>query len=353
MKLALTGGGTGGHIYPALAVAEEMAARGWEIVYLGTESGLESSVVPAAGIRFRSFTARALHRGRVFAAPLALLAALRGWIEARALLAEERPSALFATGGFVSVPAALAAWSRGIPVVIHESNAVPGLANRLLSGFARRVLVCWDEPGGGRVNVGMPFRRGFGLSERETARRKLGLEAGDRLLLVFGGSRGARPLNRAMRDVVELLAGVTVFWATGRDEFTAVRRQWTGELPSGIRLMPYIENMPEVMPAADLAVTRAGAMTLAELSAAGLPAVLVPYPYAAAGHQLANARRYAAAGAGVLVQDHELAERLPAELNRLLADDHARAAMADAARALARPDAARRIAAVLDDVAAR
>jgi len=273
---------------------------------------------------------------------------LRGWREARALLTEENPQALFATGGFVSVPAALAAWSRGIPVVIHESNAVPGLANRLLAGFARRVLVCWDEPGSGRANVGMPFRRGFGLAARDAARRRLGLETGDRLLLVFGGSRGARPLNQAMGAVAERLAGVTIFWATGRDEYSAVRRLWPGEPPPGIRLMPYIENMPEVMPAADLAITRAGAMTLAELAAAGLPAILVPYPHAAAGHQLANARRYAAAGAGVVVQDHELADRLAPELARLLADDEARAAMAGAARALARPNAARDIADILE-----
>lgn len=353
MKLALSGGGTGGHIYPALAVAEEMAARGWEIVYLGTESGLESSVVPAAGIRFRSFTARALHRGRVLALPLALLAALRGWCEARALLAGEKPQALFATGGFVSVPAALAAWSRGIPIVIHESNAVPGLANRLLAVFARRVLVCWDEPDAKRVNVGMPFRRGFGLAGREEARRRLGLAPSDRLLLVFGGSRGARSLNQALLAMAERLAGITVFWATGRDEFTAVRRHWPGEVPGGIRLMPYIENMPEVMPAADLAVTRAGAMTLAELAAAGVPAVLVPYPHAAAGHQLANARRYAAAGAGVVVEDHELMERLPAEIDRLLADGSARAAMAAAAGKLARPHAAREIATIIEEVVGR
>lgn len=214
----------------------------------------------------------------------------------------------------------------GIPLVIHEQNAVPGLANRALSRLADRVLTSWGEDA-----VGLPVRSEFG-------------QAGDKGggIIVFGGSRGAASINAAMEKIAPRISGKKILWATGTDHFEKYKST------PGAHVVPYIDDMPKVLAAADFAITRAGAMTLAELAAAGTPAILVPYPYATADHQTANARAFVAAGAAELVPDAELSERLYDSVTTLLRAPEKLKFMSAAARSLAHPYAAHDIVNILE-----
>lgn len=352
MKCAIAGGGTGGHIYPGIAVAEEIVRRGGEAFFLGTSDGMESRIVPRSGFRFRAVAAAPIKRGRWLQNISSLVRNLRGVGAARAVLAEEKPAVVLGTGGYVSFTAAAAALTRGIPLAIHEQNAVPGLANRVLARRADAVMTAWEGVRtGGRVEVvGLPVRADFAWMTRAEARARLGFAPDARVLLAFGGSRGAAAINAAMASSARRFEGIELLWAAGTDHFDRVKAA-LGALPPRVRILPYIDDMPSALHAADLVVCRAGAMTLAELAACGKPAVLAPYPHATADHQTANASSFVRAGAAVMIRDAELEQRMYAVAMEILSDDARRAAMADRAQALARPDAAGRIADILEELA--
>lgn len=370
MKLLVTGGGTGGHVYPGLAVVEALRAEDREarVVWLGAENGLEADFVPRHDIAFVPVPA-APWTGGPLARGAAALRNARGTLAARRAIGAFRPDVVLATGGWASVPAGLAAASLRVPLVLHEQNAYPGKANRLLARFAKRVLLSFPladgaPPFAGRTEVtGLPLRGAVGRIPREEARRRLGLSPNDFFLVVFGGSRGARRINLATAGAARRIARIArVLWATGRDLYdetlAALDAEWGGLsrealAAGGVEVVPYIEEMPRVLAAADLAVTRAGAVTTAELAASGLPAILVPYPHAAEAHQEANARILEAEGAAVVIRDEELsAERLVETVAALASDAARREKMSSRARRMHRGDAAGRILAVLREVAA-
>ncbi len=365
VRVVLAGGGTGGHIYPALAVAEalrrlEPQAR---LLYLGTSRGLESRLVPAAGLDLRHVAASG-YRGLGPVARLRFAANLVvGVLQSLDALRRFRPDVVLGSGGFVSLPVGLAARLLGRPLALQEQNAIPGSTNRLLGRWARRIYLGFPEaaaffPSGRSRDMGNPVRAAFAEVRGGTDDGPPRAEgAASCHVLVFGGSRGARTLNRAVIDAARgawMLRTDLSLWAqTGPEEHEAVTRGCAGRLGS-TRVAPYIEDMPAALRWADVVVCRAGAMTLAELAAAGRASVLVPYPHATDQHQLRNAKSREDAGAALLLLDEFCTgESLAACVDDLRRDPARLRAMAVAARAAARPDAAMEIAADLMRLAGR
>ncbi len=353
--LLIAGGGSGGHVFPGLAVAEEMAARGWRVSWIGRPEGMERELVTARGLPYHELPARPLV-GHGAAARLSAVATLvRSALAARRLLRRQRARAVLGTGGYVSAPAVIGARLAGRPAVLLEPNAVPGAANRLLSRFATAAAVAWPETGAGlacaaRV-TGVPIRRGFaGMAEIAPAER--------RRVLVLGGSQGALELNRIVPPALGALAAggmrLSVRHQTGSAHLESTRETWA-ELDRAeleVEVVPFVDDVAGALAAADLVISRAGAVTLAEISAAGRPALLIPYGYAG-GHQADNAARLErAGGARVLTPEESTPEGCAAALESLLVDATTLDAMGAALRRLARPRAAAAVAELIEEVAA-
>jgi UDP-N-acetylglucosamine--N-acetylmuramyl-(pentapeptide) pyrophosphoryl-undecaprenol N-acetylglucosamine transferase len=364
MNILLAGGGTGGHVYPALAVAEALrrhdpAAR---VLFVGSRGGMEASLVPAAGIPFVGLAVRA-PRSRTLVR-LAVSAASVGasFAQAFAVVARFAPDAIIATGGVAALPTVIAGAVQGIPIVVLEGNAIPGRTNRILARYSRVVAVSSDEgaaglPAGRTVVTGLPIRREVFTASREESLRAFALDPGRRTLLIIGGSQGAVRLNRAAEEAVARLASrgdLQVIHQVGGGWDGAGQARPPVEAIAGIRYvrMPYLERIGAAYACADLVVSRCGANALAEITACGLPAILVPYPYAADDHQARNARRLIAAGAAVLVPDAQLTGDVLAGQIAAIFDRPGRlGALAAAARGEGRPDAADRVVALVSQLA--
>jgi UDP-N-acetylglucosamine--N-acetylmuramyl-(pentapeptide) pyrophosphoryl-undecaprenol N-acetylglucosamine transferase len=355
MRLLIAGGGTGGHIYPALAVARSLLARpdGADLRWLGGHRGLEASLVPAAGIPLRRLVLRSLRtvdrNAHAILDPIRLGASVP---QAAAILAAERPAAIFTTGGYVAVPVLMAAAPLGIPVVLWEGNLVPGRAVRATARLADVLAVSFAAtcgalgraaPGRACYHTGTPIRD-VGAIDREAARARLGIPAAARVLLVFGGSQAVRRFNAAVADALpRLVERVVVIHVTGDDGYAAAlagREALPAEARERYRPYPFLrEDMLAALATADLVVGRAGSSTLAEVTALGLPMVVVPYPHAA-GHQRANARGLVEAGAARLVEDETFDAAALLDAAAILDDPAVHLAMSAAARELGRPGAA-------------
>ncbi len=367
MRILVTGGGTGGHIYPALAVLEHVfsdanqeTTRG-DVAWVGTASGLEEDIIRRQGLTFYAVPAGAI-RG---VGPLTLLRNLgriaAGFFEARQLIEHFRPDVVLATGGYVTVPPVLAARATHCPCLIYLPDLEPGWAVRLLSHLVDRVAVSFPEvtahfKPGKAVVTGYPVRRALYETEPEEARRRLGL-SDDPVLLVLGGSRGARSINMAVMEHIEaLLSRVQLIHVCGKLDHPVLqgrRLRLPREIRSRYHLHDYLyDEMTDALVAADLVVARAGAATLGEFPAVGLPAILVPYPYAGR-HQQLNADFLARHGAAIVLPDQALPEQLLATIESLLNDQDRLNAMAAAARQLAAPKAAETIADLLRQLAQR
>jgi len=364
MRLMVTGGGTGGHVYPALSALEAVldqpsaGAKAEDILWVGSHEGVERDIVGRTAYGYAAVSTGPL-RG---ANPLQALQS--GWLilrvawQARGLLRRWRPAAVLATGGFVSVPMALAAWLRRVPLLVYLPDMEPGLAVKALARIATRVAVSFESAAQhlpGAVVTGYPVRRVLFETSRDDARAALALERDTPMLLVMGGSRGARSINQALQQALpRLLPRVQVLHITGLvdyDECLAMRAQQPAELQARYHVYAYLhEEMVLALAAADLVIARSGAATLGEFPAVGLPAVLVPYPYAGQ-HQRVNAAYLADAGAAIVLEDDRLAQELLPALERLLGDREALQRMSLAARALSKPRAAARIAEELVSIA--
>jgi UDP-N-acetylglucosamine--N-acetylmuramyl-(pentapeptide) pyrophosphoryl-undecaprenol N-acetylglucosamine transferase len=347
----IAAGGTAGHVVPALAVAEALRADGAEVVFIGGERA-EAQLVPAAGFALHSISVEGLSRSNPLRAVRALARAAAALPRARRLLGELRADAVMGGGGYVAGPVGLAAVSRRIPLVLTEADSHLGLTNRLLARFARRVCLAFPLAGhdGERYRVtGRPVAEP--ALARAAARERLGIGPEETCVVVFGGSLGARSINLAAVEAFAS-AGFRVLHISGpRDHPELAARTVAPGYELREQMDPH--EFAGALAAADLAVARAGGSVF-EIAAQGLPAVLVPYPQASADHQSANARWMVQAGAAVLIPDAELtAPRLQAEVAGLLGDRERLAAMAAAARSLARPEAAREVAGELLEAAAR
>lgn len=361
MKILIGGGGTGGHIYPALALARYARAvdEKNEILFVGSAAGLESRIVPAAGFSLSTIPARGFQRSfrQLGAVGKDLLRGLYGSV---GIINSFRPNVVLGTGGYVAAPLVLAAVFKRCPAVIHEQNAIPGLTNRRLAPLVKRVCLSFAGsekklPRSSRITfTGNPRAGEVAALTRGEGCRRIGLDPGRLNILVYGGSRGAQQLNRVVVDFIKaalLPDKATLVYVTGDIYYDEVKDE-LGSLPAGVRLYAYLEEMPWALAAADLAVTRSGATTLAEITALGVPAVLVPSPNVVENHQYYNARLLADAGAAILVEEKDFDHhRLAAEISTLIGDQALIKRMSENSRKLAVPDAAARLYRCLQEVA--
>lgn len=364
MRVVLCGGGTGGHVYPALAVAAALTGTtgngNLELLYMGTDTGPEAGLVGSTSIPFQPIRAAAVRGRSPWGVAAASLGIAIGVVQAQRAMARFQPQAVLITGGYVGVPVAAAARLRRTPLLVYLPDIRPGWAVRFASRLARRVATTTDRalpflPAAKATVTGYPVRRAFWEATRGEARRRLGLCPEEPVLLVSGGSHGARRLNQVVAvSLPSLLDACKVVHICGYEDepwLAAIRRDLPDEMQSRYRLYPYLhDEMPWAMAAADLAVLRSGASVMGELPALALPAILVPYPHAG-GHQMYNAQYMAEAGAALVLEESRL-EEMPGVALALLQDDPQRRAMAAAARSLARPSAAHDIARLLMEVAA-
>jgi len=362
LRLLLAGGGTAGHIEPALALADAVLRRRADTVVaaLGTSAGLETTLVPARGFELHLIPKVTMPRSeprRWASIPGAVWSAVRA---ASAVIKEQRPDVVVGFGGYVSLPAYLAARRAGVPFVVHEANARPGVANRIGARFTSYVAVSVPSTVNALPHarlVGIPLRRGITTldraAQRPSARRAFGLEADRPTVLVFGGSQGARTINAAMQGAARrlLAAGVQVLHAVGpRNEAVVIDRRATD--PPYV-VVPYVDRMDLAYAAADLVVGRSGAMTCAEVAAVGLPAVFVPYPHSN-GEQALNAGPLVEAGAAVVIPDEQFTASVVEGLVCDLALDTERlSAMSAAAGHLGAGDADERLADMVLEAADR
>jgi UDP-N-acetylglucosamine--N-acetylmuramyl-(pentapeptide) pyrophosphoryl-undecaprenol N-acetylglucosamine transferase len=351
-------GGTGGHVFPGLAVAQALRARDCAVVWLGTQRGIEARVVPANGIEIEWITIAGV-RGRGIAAyvsaPFRVIAAV---VQALAALRKRRPAAVLGMGGFVAAPGAIAAWLTRRPLVLHEQNSVAGTTNRLLAPLAARVFAAFPDtfPAWARAEVvGNPVRDSIAPAdeprERLAARRDQ-----RRRLFVIGGSQGAQALNQALPLALERLPPdrrPEIWHQAGRLGVDEARAAYAS---AGVeaRVDAFVDDVSSAFRWADLVVARSGASTLAELAIVGVGAILVPLPTSIDDHQTLNARHYTADGAGIALAQRELTPATLAQLLESCLGDHTRLiAMAEAARREARPDAAEQVARACLELAER
>lgn len=365
MRLALCGGGTGGHVYPALVIAAALqrelpADAKLEPLYLGSEEGAEVELMRRADIPLQLISSGPIRGRNPWELTRNTARIARGVGQARRALSEFDPQVVLSTGGYTSFPIALAARSRRIPIALYLPDVYPGWAVRAIARLARRIAVTAPEslrrlPAGKTVVTGYPAREEFSQVSRAEARQRLGLDPEEKVLFVAGASQGAHSINQAVADNLRsLLELCEVIHISGRDDeewLAGLAKELPGKLRPRYRVHGYLhEEFPWAMAAADLALCRAGASVLGELPAVGLPAVLVPYPYAGA-HQRLNARYLADNRAAVILDDGDLGSMLSL-VGGLLHDSARLDAMSQASHRLARPDAARDIAKLILDLSA-
>lgn len=354
MKIVLSGGGTGGHIYPAITIANNIKALrpDAEIIFVGTKEGLESQIVPHYGYQLKYITVAGFQRKFNLSTITSAMKLLFGMRDAYRLIKRIQPDLVIGTGGYVCGPVLIWAALMKIPTCIQEQNAMPGVTNKILSNFVKMIFLGYKEAekyfSGKAVKIftGNPVRREIMVDKKTQALENFNLSPNKKTLLVFGGSRGARTINLAMANVEKKFAGrddIQVLHATGTDAY----EKYVDTLDSkvleadNIKILPYIHEMPLALAAADIAVSRAGAIGLAELMVKGIPSILIPYPYATANHQEFNARALEAVGAAIVILDKELtSDKLQEEIEKLLVQDDVLTDMKVAAIKASKPEAA-------------
>lgn len=314
LKAVITGGGTGGHIYPALAIAQglEASVSNLRILYIGTRTGLEARIVPAAGIRFKTIQISGFERRLSFGNFKTAAMLGKSYFEATAILKSFQPDVVIGTGGYVCGPVVLAASHRRIPTLIHEQNAFPGITNRILSRYVDKVCITFPEARehlyskADIIETGLPVRTEILEATKEEAYKFLGLVPTKKTILVVGGSQGARSINSAVQPVLEWAAcsgSLQMLIVAGKDnvsQFNAFSEK------ENIKIIDYLERMDYGLAVADLVISRGGASFLAELTAVGVPAILIPYPYASENHQEYNARSLEKRGGAKVILEKDI-----------------------------------------------
>lgn len=347
MKLLLAGGGTGGHLFPAVALAQGLLQRDAEssVQFVGTERGLEARMLPKLGLPLTTID-MAGFVGRGLIGKLQIIPKLlRSLGQSRNILRQFQPDLVVGVGGYASVPVLLAAKMSGIPYLIHEQNAVPGLSNKLLARWAQKICLSFvgsetHFPAGRTLLTGNPLRQGLDTVAEELP------ENGK--LLIFGGSRGAQAINRTVVEMLSTLMennrNVRILHQTGEDDLETVRRSYADAGLDPQQVVPFIDDMASAYADAELVICRAGATTIAELTVCGRPAILIPYPHAAGDHQTANARALDEAGAACLLPQMQMTpEGLAALVSELTANRQRLIQMAENGRKLGQPGATQRI----------
>ncbi|WP_027726132.1 undecaprenyldiphospho-muramoylpentapeptide beta-N-acetylglucosaminyltransferase [Tuberibacillus calidus] len=361
MNIIVSGGGTGGHIYPALALIHEIQKHHPDasFLYIGARNGLEQKLVIRDNIPFTSLAITGFKRKLSLENVKTVINFIRAQAKAKRLIHKFNPDVVIGTGGYVCGPVLYAAAKSGVPTVIHEQNSVPGLTNKFLSKYVDKIAVSMKEaaayfPQEKTVVTGNPRASEILNGDRKKAYDATGLVPGKKTVLIFGGSRGARPINDA---VLALLGKIKdkayqILYVTGDVHYDKVieEAKRIGLAPNVI-IKPFLHNMADVLAVTDLVVSRAGATTIAELTALGLPSILIPSPYVTNNHQEKNARALEKSGAALVITEQELSgERLLSEIGRILTDEERLTAMKTAARKVGIPDAAERLYQVVQTV---
>ena len=362
--IILSGGGTAGHIYPAIALAHELKDRGYNILYAGTPQGVESSIVPNAGYEFKSFNVSGFDRQKPWTGLTALQKLYKAKKQAITWLKEKNPACCIGFGGYVSVPVMEAARNLGIKTCIHEQNSHMGVANFECAKFADRVCLTYSEAAerlkckSNVVLTGNPVRKEILDVSRSAGRKLLDIDEDKLVLLVFGGSLGAVHLNSAFLNLAERFLQdneqLYIVHISGKKDFEKCKNivaSFADDIKSRYKLIDYCNEMPHVMAACDCIISRAGATSLAEISARKIPALLVPFPYATANHQEKNAEAYVKAGAANLIKDENLdSPEFQKLCQSLIEDSGVRDLMRKAAEKFKTEDAAGRLADVVESL---
>lgn len=354
MKVIMTGGGTGGHIYPAVAIADKIRRKHpeAEILFVGTEKGMEKELVPKCGYPIRYITVSGMHRKQIWKNVKTALDLLKGDREARRIIREFRPDLVIGTGGFVCGPVVRAAHKMGVPTYIHEQNAFPGVTNKVLEKHADKVFVSFEEAKQYFKNpkklivTGNPIRKSFLVGSAFNYREKLGIRDRDFVVLCFGGSRGAGKINSTMKSVAAAVSGmedVKVIFITGKIYFDRIQQELVNEgvkLCQNITLMPYADNIHEYLFSADLVISRSGALTVSEITACGKACILIPSPNVTGNHQYFNAKVVADKGGAILIEEKDLSdETIISAILRLKNNKELLNRMAEASAAAGKIDA--------------
>lgn len=361
MKIVVSGGGTGGHIYPALALIREIQKenKDAEFLYIGTEQGLEGNLVPRENIPFKSIHISGFKRKLSVDNIKTIYRFIKGVADSKKMLKEFKADVVIGTGGYVCGPVVYAAAKLGIPTIIHEQNSVPGLTNKFLSRYVNKVAICFEEarsffPSEKVVFTGNPRASEVLEQDGVKGRLSVGLKLDEPAVLIFGGSRGARPINEAVVKSLSEFGNkpYQILYITGDVHFNAVLKEveLVGN-PTNVIIKPFVHNMPEVLAGIDLTVSRAGATTLAELTSLGIPSILIPSPYVTNNHQEKNALALSEHGAAKLLVEKELtSKKLVEEIDRILLDQEQLAAMKKSAKELGVQDAAARLYSIMKEL---
>lgn len=332
MRVIVTGGGTGGHIYPAVAIADKIKEKepDSEILYIGNDIGLEKDIVPGTGYPMELVSAKWLDRRNIFKLFDTGFSTMRGIHQSLRIMKKFKPDVVIGTGGFVCVPVMYAGHKYGAKCYLHEQNAYPGVANRTLEKFADKIFLGFPEAGNyfhqpeKHVNVGNPVRQRFYDVDRAEARKKLDIPEDDFVVFSFGGSQGAEKLNEACFDLMEAVnghKGITFVFGTGSqyyDEILKRAAEKNIDIADNIRIKSYINDMESYLGAADLIISRAGALSVAETTVCGRAAILIPSPNVTGNHQFFNAKSVADRGGAILVEEKDFtSERLLSEVMHL------------------------------------
>ncbi|MCR2820809.1 undecaprenyldiphospho-muramoylpentapeptide beta-N-acetylglucosaminyltransferase [Lederbergia panacisoli] len=354
MKVVVSGGGTGGHIYPALALIKTIKKQNpnVEFLYIGTEKGLEAKIIGRENIAFKAINITGFRRALSFENVKTIFRFLKGVRDSKKILKSFKPDVVIGTGGYVCGPVVYAAAKRKIPTVIHEQNSVPGLTNRFLSRYVNKVAICFEEvrpffPDDKVVMTGNPRAQEVLNSKSSSILQSFGLKENVNTALVVGGSRGARPINEVVIKSLSRLSNkpYQIIYATGEVHYEEVLKEATLlGTNENVAIVPFIHNMEEVLASIDVVVGRAGATSLAEITALGIPSILIPSPYVTNNHQVKNATALVNNGAAIMLEESDLScNRFIEALDSILLDDNKKITMGEAAKKLGIPDSANKL----------
>lgn len=351
IKLVICAGGTGGHIYPGIAVAQKIKndAPGSEIVFFSSGKKIEKEIFSFYGIKPVIITSTGLNKGKgVFGSLLSIGLSVTAVYNSLAQLKKIKPIAVLCMGGYLTLPVVLSSWLLKIPVILHEQNALPGRANRMSRYFAKKIAVTFEESlkyfGNKAVVCGNPVREEILSADKDVSKKALNISEKMKIALVTGGSQGAASINTAVVEMLPLINDPDIFviHICGTQDHSRIQGKTKGF--NNYRLIPYLDDMSGVLSASDLVISRAGATMLSEIAALGKPSVLVPYPYASQRHQDANARIFAEKGAAKIIDNSSLSGRLMSDIIKELLNEREKLQkMSSAARALSKNDAAAKI----------
>ncbi len=348
IKVMFAGGKTGGHVFPAIAMAKEFSKRYPQsrITFVGTKDGMEAKIVPRHDFELLFIRTKGLSRRSYLSNLLLGFYLLKGIYQAYELLKQKRPDLVVGTGGYVSFPIVFVAGLKRVPVILQEQNSYPGISTRFLAHFADKVCLSYADstqyfhaPEKIKV-IGNPIRENITSGERDQAIKLYGLDESKKTIFIFGGSQGAHAINLTMLECLDLLqSDRQILWQTGESDYPEVTRKVKEKKIKGV-VLPFIEDMGSAYAVSDIVVSRSGALTLAEITACGKPSILIPFPFATADHQRYNAEALQKQGAAKMILEKDLtAELLAHEIDNLLSDENRLRNMAEKSKKISRPEA--------------